>query len=1006
MRLVRSSRLELREGTSDKVYEIDLCEVGPDRFVVQFRFGRRGARPQEGTKTELPVPLAEAERVFERLEREKTAKGYVRSTGAAAPSAGPARAPDPGEPARARILRERLADGLGDFDRLVWRIGELRVPGTAPHLATALTGAPEKRAFLLARALLRVVDRSALPALRALLAATSSASVRSMAAHAVHVLSTAEEREPFVASLRDQLPPVVLHRFAEGEPEAAAASLAKDLATRPEWLDWIYLATFQVPGGRERLGRSLAGLPLATTAGAFRRVLKAAEARSDEVVLGHAVRVLETTKATPTDRLGSYTRQGWKRDGAKGYGVGTRKFLRRRAWRTLRRLGDAGLGEEYARLAAGVLLALRASDVVEAREQLRWDPGARRQVRVSSPAYVRSWTAGQILYRSHPAFVASPSRLSMTPAGTPGGADLRGEAFRELWDEQPEQLARLLSLARCPPVADFAARALGANEAAWGRIGTATVVSWFSSAHAPTAALAARMAVARYDRRDPDLELVAALLASPHAEARATAERWVREHPAPFLASPAFLVGIVLSTVVETRRLALELLGAASLPPEQAAAVVDAVLEAAIRTEPSDEATLRLRDAGAVLLAAFSRELSAVPLDRALALLRHPSAGVAELGARILLVHRVRPPELPDEVLSAAMTSPHPVVRGIGIRLYGELPDATLAERFRVLLHLWTSSEADVRASAAPIVTRLCRSAPFARALFGALVPILAAEGAEGMPADVVRALRAMPEVGALATQAQIFRLLRAHEPVVQEYGGELLRAHVDPSTLAPHPIAVLASSDVLGVRRTAMALMDARVEAFRAEPEAILAVLDARWEDSRAHAFRWVTERVGPEHLSPELVLAVCDSVRPDVQDFGRRLVAARFERDDGPRYLERLAQHPAPEMQAFAAGWIEAHAAGRPDRIERLLPFFRTVLCRPNRGRVARARVLAFLAGQVGDEAVARLVTPLLADAALTAATGQRERCVAMLAEIRARHPGLPNPLVVVEPEVRGAV
>ena len=34
MKLVRQVTLEFREGTSDKVYEVDLCEVGPDQFVV------------------------------------------------------------------------------------------------------------------------------------------------------------------------------------------------------------------------------------------------------------------------------------------------------------------------------------------------------------------------------------------------------------------------------------------------------------------------------------------------------------------------------------------------------------------------------------------------------------------------------------------------------------------------------------------------------------------------------------------------------------------------------------------------------------------------------------------------------------------------------------------------------------------------------------------------------------------------------------------------------------
>ena len=76
MKLVKQLKLYFQEGTSDKVYEIDLCESG-DGFLVNFRYGRRGAALKEGTKTIFPVPLSEAEKVFTALENEKRKKGYV-----------------------------------------------------------------------------------------------------------------------------------------------------------------------------------------------------------------------------------------------------------------------------------------------------------------------------------------------------------------------------------------------------------------------------------------------------------------------------------------------------------------------------------------------------------------------------------------------------------------------------------------------------------------------------------------------------------------------------------------------------------------------------------------------------------------------------------------------------------------------------------------------------------------------------------------------------------------
>ena len=64
MKLVRKISLAYQEGRSDKVYEVDLCEVGPDQYVVNFRYGRRGMPLRDGTKTVLPVSRGQADRIY------------------------------------------------------------------------------------------------------------------------------------------------------------------------------------------------------------------------------------------------------------------------------------------------------------------------------------------------------------------------------------------------------------------------------------------------------------------------------------------------------------------------------------------------------------------------------------------------------------------------------------------------------------------------------------------------------------------------------------------------------------------------------------------------------------------------------------------------------------------------------------------------------------------------------------------------------------------------------
>ena len=79
--------LRYQEGSSDKVYRAAVGASG-DGFVVNFAFGRRGATPSTGTKTPQPVAYDEAVKVYEKLVKSKTAKGYVPFGGSGASGTG------------------------------------------------------------------------------------------------------------------------------------------------------------------------------------------------------------------------------------------------------------------------------------------------------------------------------------------------------------------------------------------------------------------------------------------------------------------------------------------------------------------------------------------------------------------------------------------------------------------------------------------------------------------------------------------------------------------------------------------------------------------------------------------------------------------------------------------------------------------------------------------------------------------------------------------------------
>jgi len=68
--------LYFKEGSSDKKYHAAIEPQG-NGFVVNFSYGRRGSTLTIGTKTAEPVDYATAKRIFDKLVKEKTAKGYT-----------------------------------------------------------------------------------------------------------------------------------------------------------------------------------------------------------------------------------------------------------------------------------------------------------------------------------------------------------------------------------------------------------------------------------------------------------------------------------------------------------------------------------------------------------------------------------------------------------------------------------------------------------------------------------------------------------------------------------------------------------------------------------------------------------------------------------------------------------------------------------------------------------------------------------------------------------------
>jgi hypothetical protein len=186
-------------------------------------------------------------------------------------------------------------------------------------------------------------------------------------------------------------------------------------------------------------------------------------------------------------------------------------------------------------------------------------------------------------------------------------------------------------------------------------------------------------------------------------------------------------------------------------------------------------------------------------------------------------------------------------------------------------------------------------------------------------------------------------------------------------------------------------------------EKEVAIKLLESKWDDTRLFAMQFFREQFAENDWSPEALVTLADSVKPDVEAYGRELITRFFDGAQGVQYLLKLSQHPSEKMQLFATNYLERFAADDIEKIQSLEFYFRSVLTRVNKSRIAKNRIYQFLLneGRKSEQAAA-VVSTILSDISATAAIGDKAKCIDVLLQLRSLYV-VETPLQVIEIETR---
>jgi hypothetical protein len=934
--------------------------------------------------------------------------------------------------------------------RAVWRAGELRLAQCLDDLLS-LPGknCDEMLQYCVAWSLGRMAKplqeaaaqeelKKAAEAVASLNSNATSLMVRRISYEALLQLAPDEEKKNLLQPVYSSLPGAffsLLESAEVGNLEAHVSQLFDKLTPEtPKLLYNLYLTSLTYPLLHKALLQEIPNLKLKPNVfKGVRYIFKTAEFRGDMAMYGTCSLAME--RCRPYLNVPSYYYDDgevmipgqWKFVKLKNevvkpnsrvaYTDLTRHYMKRRAWRSLRKLGIAE-SEDYVPMATGVLLAFKDvhGDQGESFHRYQWvaDPddewnGRYETLHYHYSPYSSYLALNKILFSHSERFeLSAGSRRWMFKPGTDtdSEAETREEAFPELWDRQPQYLIQLLCESECAPVQTFAVNAIADKADLLQDISKTQLKQILQKPYAKTVAIGLAIARALYARSGIDTELVDCLIQSPVEAARALAIEWINANVSVLEQNPQIFNSTLTSQYADIRKQAVEWLGKITVDEAGAAAIVARIF--AFLNGGRDFDQELLDDLKAVLTGPLKQVTAKVDISTIQDLLNHSQNSVKGLAGELLIQHETPAEQLPAAIFKVLIENSNPEVRAIGIRLYGSLPDSILLNQSDIILSYILSESSEVRRAARPIMGRLTtNNAEFARKAVDELIPLLfRSEPFDGFHRDLLVLLK--EDLAGLADQFDkdmTWRLLVARSNAANEYGAFLLQ-RLEPTQYTVRQWAHLSKNPVRAVREWSWSSYEKYLDTVKKNPIDALRILDNRWDDSREFAIRFFATRFTANEWTPELMVSVCDSTRDDVQTLGRDLITRFFDEGHGIEYLTKLSQHPSVNVQLFTTNYLSRYAVDDHERLGQLKHYFVTVLSHVNKARVAKLRIVDFLHQEaMKSQEAAQIAADIFARQSVSIVLRDKANFITAMRDICNQYPSIEMPIKKRAVEVRQA-
>lgn len=1106
MKLIQQSKLYFKEGNSDKVYEIDLCQLSDNEYIVNFRYGRRGSNLKAGTKTPEAVSHQKAESIFFDLEKEKRNKGYQTETEVfiEMPSLDSIN-PDTVEGVVLQRLQDAL-EGRNSFQttwktsRVIWKAAYLHIQESIPFIIKLATkGKDELQTYAAFWALTRMKATQA----RSLFESYAfqqkqKAYLRNMACEGLLTILEGDDLTAFSTQLLEKLPANIQQDILNQDFEALAVSLSEH--TEQQYVNYfstLYLLCKVRPELLSALLNTLHKWPFRPPYFKhIRSIYKLAQVRNDFQTLATLSYRFEKEEAMfkKTDAYSQYIQEVGKSlqidkelrsaESKVAFSQQTKSYFRRNAISYLKTTGQSGNAQEYIKLAVATLLQYSEKDYSREEERLKSFYGAYKDrnrysyIFTTYPECSDSTLLSMILFgndsqrelqrnltfTSHTrevfcsTYYYEESKIirgesSSTPVKRPNNKansetsqslfsaiksffsgkdksqEKRQEAsalptaeskaeetiqtqlvnpvlFPEHWQAMPNAYVQLLMQAQMNLIHRFAYHQLKAHEKfaeICTRFDSDTILLFLRKEFEYPNKFGFEVLKSRENEFSRIPEFITQVLDANSEEAIKWAQAQIESNKGTFLNNLDFVFSLINNTRKENASWIESIVSNATFQEERQQALLGKAVAELIGLPHTDANNEKAKMIINRINLIASKQYAHISWEIVEHLILSPLPANAWLASNILLAksQKAITTDIPISLIGLFMGSSIPEVRQNGIQLLNKYPDYFLTNNYNYLLNLVDTAYPEVLNTVLSIIRKLIRNTSLGnvtiRHLVYALIRKEKYEGShEVIKAFVVNDLKEFRNSG--LTPKDITKLIHAQYRSSQLMGYEILQKYDHISDFTLKQIISFGSHEILNIRQWCWNYFKQHTERIRKEKRVALNLLDAQWDDSREYAFQFFRTEFSEADWDSETLISLVDSIRPDVENFGKELITRYFNPENALEYLSKLSEHPSVNVQELVTHYLTQYAGGRKEVISQLDYYFRSVLTRVNKARVAKNRIYRFLHQEaLKDIAIAEIIVPILDDISAQSTVQDKATCIHLLSEIKAKYPQLDMHLMI---------